>query len=239
MEGFIKKFLVWLKRALCPQKCVICGQFDTWLCLDCFIKLKFITHLSCPVCGLHSTTGNICVVHKKIYLNGLWYTLPYGNKAVRDLIHIFKYDGVTEIANLLSDFITTILDNHKLPPAWHSQPKNAWQLVPVPLHAHRLRYRGFNQAELLAQAISQKNGLVVNDLLKKIKLTKPQAKLSLNKRRQNINQCFALKTEQDLTGQIFILVDDVYTSGSTLNACAKVLKKAGAAEVWALVIAKG
>ena len=239
MEGFIKQILVWFKRALFPQRCVVCGLFDTWLCATCFIKTKFITRLTCPTCGLTSTTGNFCAVHKKIYLNGLWYALPYGNKAARDLIHIFKYDGVIEIKTVLTDFILIIMNALNLPPAWHSVAKTNWQLVPVPLHPQRLRYRGFNQALLLAEAISNKTALKVNDLLKKHKLTKPQAKLANNKRRQNINRSFALKQDQDLTGQIFILIDDVYTSGATLNNCARVLKNHGATEVWALTVAKG
>lgn len=239
MEGFIKRFLVWLKRALFPKKCVACRTFDTWLCPNCFIKTKITTRLTCPKCGATSATGSFCASHKKIYLNGLWYALPYGNKVARELIHILKYDGVVEISKILSEFITLILATHNLPPAWHTQPKEKWQIVPVPLHPRRLRDRGFNQAYLIAQNILEKNNLQINLLLKKSRATKPQAKLPNKKRYQNIKNSYALINPRDLSGQIFILLDDVYTSGATLNNCARVLKEHGATEVWALTVAKG
>lgn len=239
MEGYIKSILIWLQRALCPARCVSCGQYDTWLCQRCLIKTRFISQLTCPVCGLYSAGGSICTQHKKIYLNGLWYALPYGLKTARQLIHLLKYDGVISIKNILAEFLFTTLKNYQLPPAWHLVPPDKWQLVPVPLFPRRQRERGFNQAELLADILSTKTGLKTNHVLIKRRTTKPQAQLPTNQRRQNISRSFAIKNNQNLSGQIFILIDDVYTSGSTLNTCAKVLKQAGALEVWALTVAKG
>ena len=112
-------------------------------------------------------------------------------------------------------------------------------VVPVPLSRKRRRWRGFNQAELLARAVAQNYGLTLdsNNLIR-IKHKKPQAKLNEIHRLANVKECFAWRGG-DLNKKNIILVDDVVTTGATLNECAKVLKAAGAGQVWGLVVAKG
>jgi len=112
-------------------------------------------------------------------------------------------------------------------------------IMPVPLHKKRLRWRGFNQSELLAKGIKKYFNLDLRlDELIRTKHKKPQTKLSGRKRKENVKGCFFWKGDW-LDGKNIILVDDVITTGSTLNECAKVLKENGAGEVWGLVVARG
>jgi len=111
--------------------------------------------------------------------------------------------------------------------------------MPIPLHKRRLRWRGFNQAEKIAKILSDKLNIpLVNNKLIRIKYNQPQAKINSQKRKNNIIGCFQYNGES-LEEKNIILVDDVVTSGSTLNECAKVLKEKGAQEVWGICVARG
>ena len=110
--------------------------------------------------------------------------------------------------------------------------------MPVPLSKKRLRWRGFNQAELLAEKVAENYGLAMDAAnLIRVKHKKPQAKLDEVHRLENIKDCFAWQGS-NLNKKNIILIDDVVTTGATLNECAIVLHAAGAAEVWCLVVPK-
>ena len=110
-------------------------------------------------------------------------------------------------------------------------------LTPVPLHPRRLRSRGYNQSALLAKELSKKLGLDMNQsLLIRPKNNQPQVSASRDERRENVQGSFRCDGRAD--GRTVILVDDVATTGSTLSACAAVLKSAGASSVWCLVLAR-
>ncbi|MBU4216276.1 hypothetical protein L6270_02600 [Candidatus Parcubacteria bacterium] len=112
-------------------------------------------------------------------------------------------------------------------------------IIPVPLHNKRLRWRGFNQSEKLAHFIANKSQIKINtENLKRIKFKKPQASLKKEARLKNIQNVFTWQGAK-LNHQNIILVDDVTTTGATLNECAKILKANGANEVWGLVLANG
>ena len=111
-------------------------------------------------------------------------------------------------------------------------------LLPIPLHKKRKAWRGFNQAELLAEILAENfNVDLRGDLLKRIKNTKPQVGLKSLKRAENISGAFQVMGEA--RGQTFLLLDDVITTGSTMNECAHVLKQAGADKVYGLAVARG
>ncbi len=107
-------------------------------------------------------------------------------------------------------------------------------MTPVPIHTRRLRERGFNQAFLLAKELSKLNGVEVNDILIRTRKTKSQTSLGRAERKENIKDAFALKAGADVKGKAFILIDDVCTTGATLEECARILKENGAREVLAL-----
>lgn len=238
---FVKNIIDWLKDALFPRRCLGCRALGEWCCPKCLADLTWPRQLPCPGCGAVNPLGEFCEnCQAGRALNGLWAVQSYGQPLIKKLIHDFKYEYVTELAETLGQILTATLRTYQLPPAWHSLPASDWRLVPVPLARRRLRERGFNQADLLAQVVSRATGLKKQDLLTRAHTTVPQSKITdYNKRQQNLQNVFKLKPGINCQKQVYILVDDVYTSGATLEACAQVLKQAGASEVWGLTVAKG
>jgi ComF family protein len=150
---------------------------------------------------------------------------PYEG-TLRHILHALKYDGRRSIAPQLSRLI-----------AAHCAEvlAGADYVVAVPLHRGRLRQRGFNQAEDLASGLS----LPVARALRRVKATEPQVNLPAERRRDNVHGAFTLGTRAELVrGRTIVLVDDVATTGATLDACARVLKQARAADVRALTAAR-
>jgi ComF family protein len=112
-------------------------------------------------------------------------------------------------------------------------------IVPVPLHPKRLRWRGFNQSLLLARQISRAYGTPTDPfMLRRVKETPPQTQLTEDERRKNMRNAFALDAEKSLKDKTVLLVDDVYTSGATVNECSLTLKRGGAREVYVLTLAR-
>lgn len=234
------KPLAWLTDALFPRTCLGCGSLGSYLCASCSGSLTFPRELGCPTCGEKNALGEFCErCLSDGALRGVWVTQNYGNPLVKNLIQAFKYDYLTELAAPLGGLLSATLETYHLPPAWHEVPREHWHLTPIPLSSKRLRERGFNQAALLSERVSAASGLAQADVLQRLHSTKPQSKLTPEERAQNVLGAFRLRNNDNLRGNAYILVDDVYTSGSTLSECARLLTAHGAREVWGLVVAKG
>jgi ComF family protein len=149
--------------------------------------------------------------------------------AIREAIHGFKYRGIRAAAPELGQLLASYLK---------SSPLTGDVLVPVPMHRHRLRSRGYNQAALLARELGKLTGRLVNeDLLIRTEDTPPQVQSGGRlERARSVEGSF--RCVDDASGLSLILIDDVTTTGSTLSACAGALKDAGAASVWGLALAK-
>ncbi len=149
---------------------------------------------------------------------------------MRQAVHEFKYRGVRVLAGPLAGLVSDYAAAQRLP---------AGVLVPVPTSRRRRRERGFNPAGLLARALAARLQLpVVSDCLVRTGDTPPQARaVSLEERRRNVSRAFTCQDGR-LSGQPVLLVDDVVTSGATMDACAVALKAAGAASVWGLALAR-
>lgn len=245
-----------------PVQCIGCGKEGAWLCANCFRKLNFKVKQYCLHCKKENRYGEFCPDCKSLYyLNGIWIAGDYDDKIIAKLIKSLKYHFAQDINLMLGKFLSLFLQNlinqYRLT-SLNQQHGQLWRqmenlpklpqpfldlkstlIIPVPLHKKRKRWRGFNQALGLATVVANSFGLKVNqENLIRIKHKKPQAKLSEIERKKNIQNCFAWQGDK-LTGQPIILIDDVTTTGSTLNECAKVLKQNHAGEVWGLVVAKG
>ncbi len=154
--------------------------------------------------------------------------------APRDAIHRFKYGGKSALAARLAP---ALLDLLHLDEALSQIDFDI--VVPVPLHPRRERKRGFNQSELLARALAKELALPAANLLQRTRATPPQVGLDAKARTHNVRGAFALDPRSgDITGQRILLVDDVYTTGSTLRECAGVLNRAGAQTVCAVTLAR-
>ncbi len=148
---------------------------------------------------------------------------------IRSTIHFLKYRNHKAVASILGKILTDAYRYYQL---------TADVIVPVPLHVSRFRERGYNQSELLAGQLGNLLGLPVNtDTLQRIRNTKSQMQLGADERHQNVAKAFAC-CNQALLGQTVLLIDDVCTTGSTLDACADALKQSGVTSVWGITLAK-
>lgn len=216
---------------LFPQKCLGCGIEGELICKVCRQSLPRIAHPVCPQCGRPQPSGIICpvCVSGGHAINGLRSPLKFEG-VVREAIHQFKYKNLRTLARPLAGMMAEYLSLYPLP---------ADLLIPVPLHPRRLKERGYNQSALLAQELSKLAYLTLaDDLLIRTKYHLPQAKTqNVGERLQNVKQAFACSTSK-LKGKKILLIDDVSTSGATMEACALALKSAGAESVWGLVLAR-
>ena len=152
---------------------------------------------------------------------------------VRELIHRFKYDRCLYLRESLGEWLAETLDDERIlahPFDW---------LVPVPLHAARMREREFNQADVLARLIADAHGERVLHALRRIRYTTTQTRLDREERMQNLRNAFRVRHSRTVSGSHLILVDDVFTTGSTVDECARVLKESGAASVRVITVARG
>lgn len=147
---------------------------------------------------------------------------------LRSLIHLFKYGKIAPLADPLGRLLLRTLPRESVFDA----------IVPMPLHWKRRWQRGFNQAELLARAVAKGTGLHVCNAVSRRKSTQPQAGLTSAERRANVIGAFNVKRRRGIEGRHVLLIDDVLTTGATAGACAAALKRAGAARVTVLTLAR-
>lgn len=152
---------------------------------------------------------------------------------VREVVHQFKYNGKRYLAGTLADWMALGLGDPRL-----VSPR-VDVLIPVPLFAGKLRKRGFNQALLLAEEVHRRSRLPVVEALVRKRDTGTQTRLHREARMENLRGAFAVRQSRDVVNRHVLLIDDVLTTGATLDACAQVLRKAGASSVRALTVARG
>jgi len=238
----IRAFLLDL---LFPVQCVVCEKPGRYLCGNCFRHIPVKTVNLCPVCQNTETfAGRVCNLcendKEKFYLDGIIVASYYRHPILRELIYRYKYGFIRELARPLAKLILKKLF------LLETFPFEEFTFTAVPLHNKRYQWRGFNQAALLGknlQKILSQNALDVAflpDIIVRQKYIKPQMKIHSTKDRKkniignfSINENFRRKIPQKI-----ILIDDVLTTGATLNECAKILKRHGAEKVWGLVLAR-
>ncbi|HUW28704.1 MAG TPA: ComF family protein [Sulfuriferula sp.] len=217
-------------HVMLPQDCLLCGIFcgRAKLCADCAADLPYHPQACCPVCALPTLHGAICghCLKRPPHFSSTRAAYTYAFPLDR-LVLALKYGHNLAVVSLLADTLAKQAAGHPLPDV----------LIPMPLHPNRLRQRGFNQAHEIAQRMARSLRLPMLPLVAaRIIDTVPQASLPLKARRKNLRGAFAC--DPSLQGKRVAIVDDVMTSGSTLDALAEVLLKAGAVEVQCWVIAR-
>jgi ComF family protein len=167
-------------------------------------------------------------LHRPLRINGI-RAVGYLEGALKTAIHRFKYSHLRPLAAPLGRLASDYLSNHRLP---------VDTVVPVPLHSRRLRERGYNQAALLAGEIGRTTEMtVVDDVLQRVRGTSPQVGLNAAQRRENVRGAFQC-TNTSLRDRRVLLVDDVCTTGATMESCSMALREAGAIVVWGLALAR-
>lgn len=219
---------------LFPKQCLGCGQEGDWLCAACRLKLKTKNICQCPICRRRSKAGEVCDnCRNQSALAGLWVVADYDNQLVKKIILSVKYKFITELAN---EFDAMIIDYFLRFPVWSGD----FLLVPVPLARKRFLARGFNQADLICLSLQRNFHNQIENFLKRDIFLSPQVELDSRRRRENIAGNFSLSgsIDKNILGRRLVLVDDVYTTGATMQECAKVLKQSGFSDIWGLVMAR-
>ena len=192
------------------------------ICLNCrkYLDKQTDRNLICNVCFSSIDIYGLCqpISAKTI----LACATSYGNKAVKELIHTLKYNGLERAAEPIAEIIVAYVD--KIGLLEIIEPENA-VIVPVPLHWHKKKQRGFNQSELIARELGKRLNIPVENILKRTRDTKPQIEMVSDKARaENIKNAFAIRPiGYSLLAKHLILIDDVFTSGATALEAAKVL----------------
>jgi ComF family protein len=215
---------------LFPQRCISCGREGDYICHSCRQSLLLITPPVCPRCGRPQPSGVLCsgCINWPAEIDGIRSPFVFDG-VMRQAIHELKYRNLRTLAETLAKLLHDYLMANPVP---------GDVLVPVPLHQKRLRERGYNQSSLLTRKLGKLTGLpVVDDCLIRQRQAPPQVRTaSVSERQSNVAGAFSCRGQR-LRGKQVLLIDDVTTSGATLDACAVALKSAGAASVWGLVMA--
>lgn len=224
---------------LFPRTCPICGKVLEYggdlICSKCRQKLPYIVGSRCMKCGKGVENAEIeycydCTRRKHIYDKGTGL-FSYSDE-IRKSIYNFKYNNKREYAKFYGAEIARCLGNEIR--SW-----NADMIVPVPLHSSKLIKRGYNQAHILANEIGKNLGIPVKkDVLERTVNTKPQKELNDEDRKKNVERAFKIHKNIVKLKNI-IIVDDIYTTGSTIDGCASVLKMNGADKVYYISLSIG
>ncbi|MBW1707891.1 MAG: ComF family protein [Deltaproteobacteria bacterium] len=231
-----------------PPRCVACGEF-LWkaplirgdngplFCPACMARLHPVSSPLCPICGIpfDTYTGDDhpcedCLRKRPWYDSAVAPFLYQG--PVLEAVHRLKYrlDGFVadSLGPMLSRFTRQWIRGH-----------GGLLIMPVPLHPKRVRERGFNQSLLLARHVAGELRAELDFLsLRRVKYTLPQTRLSKEERKKNVRGAFQLKNPRAVRGKTVLLIDDVITTGNTLNQCARVLKRGGAEKVSCVALAR-
>lgn len=231
-----------LSEVIFPPQCLGCAEImhpfnGQIFCPACEEKINFITGSICNLCGTtfpdSPAESHLCgdCLEKKPYFSYARAIFKYED-IILNAIHQFKYKNNISTGEILAYFM-----------AGFSFPDIDFTdyslIIPVPLHIRRLRERGFNQSLILARAIGEKQQIPVDfSLLKRHKFTLTQTGSNKKERTQNIKGAFEVSDQKKISGKNIILIDDVYTTGATVNECAKTMIKAGARKVAILTLAR-
>ena len=214
-----------------PQTCIGCGKVGDFICAACSKKMSRILPPLCSRCGRPESSGAYCAEcwGMKGSLDSIRSVFIFEG-IVRQAVHELKYRNVRAMSDCLAGFMSLYFQEYGL---------SGDMLIPVPLHEKRLRERGYNQSQLLADKLSGLISVEVNAaLLQRVRNTGPQARsASVHERKANMENTFICDSD-GASGRDVIVIDDVCTSGATLESCAVALKSAGAGHVLGFTLAR-
>lgn len=218
---------------LFPPRCVGCGRAGSLFCDSCAQAVDPIPQPCCPRCGQPQATTALCYTCANLTNDPVAMARAAAIYAppLRPAIHALKYEQQPALAPLLGRYLVAAFARSE----WQAVRIDA--VVPVPLHAQRLAARGYNQSELLAAHFCEAAGLPLETAwLERQRDTRPQVGLNMQQRRQNVVDSFL--AHPAVGGKRLLLIDDVYTTGATLRACATAARAGGAIALYALTVAR-
>ncbi len=243
LSAFTRSWLDAVAALVYPEVCQLCGEQratprECFLCAECRSQVRFIEPPFCARCGL-PYAGEITGPFECANCRELDWPFVSSRSAVvardkvLDVIHRYKYQR----AVWFEPYLAGLLVSRAVP----ELERESWDwIVPVPLHPAKHREREFNQAERLASFLSEATHIPLNTrCLRRVLPTRTQTLLSREERQENVRRAFALRGNPALEGRRIVLVDDVFTTGATTGACARVLRAAGATSVCVWTVARG
>lgn len=240
MARFLKHFKKIILDLLFPIECLGCGREGSWLCHDCSRRLKFRSN--------EKNNEKAAADRLKIpALNRVYIAGNYDDALLAAMIKKFKYHFITALGQPLADFLSSywsdqlalsnFLDS-QYAPGDAIAPTDVLLVMPIPLSEKRRRWRGFNQAEILAREFAAHFSYPLSSELKRTRHSRAQASLNEAERLKNLSGAFNYEGH-NLNNRTIILIDDVVTTGATLNEAALALRAKGAKMIYGLVLAKG
>jgi ComF family protein len=226
IEGFVDLFF--------PPHCAHCKRSGQILCSTCYTNILLLSPPFCQHCHTPLASNNLCYkcTYHLLQFNGLRIVGPYQDP-LRSYIHALKYNGNKRLAQPLGTLLAQTYKCTRL---------TADMIIPVPLHTERQQQRGYNQAQLLAEVCSAELDIPLHvSLLTRVRATTAQVQLPMSERQRNMTGAFLLHPKSNtraVSKRNILLIDDVCTTGATLEACAAPLFAAGANMVWGLVLAR-
>lgn len=218
----MKKILSFLQTLFFPKECLSCNSLGEFICPECLKKI--------PIRPSQPPEK----IRYQDYLDQVHIASFYNYNVLARLIDLYKFHYQQHLGNILATLAVTYIKKNKL-----TKSLQNFVIVPIPLHHRRYLERGFNQSEILATEISVwlQTKLITNALIRH-RYNKHQTKLNMHQRQKNISGVFSIANKERIIGKKILLVDDVVTTGASLNEAAKVLRQNGANKVIGLVLAK-
>ncbi|OGO17420.1 MAG: hypothetical protein A2Z02_05150 [Chloroflexi bacterium RBG_16_48_7] len=216
---------------LFPATCVGCGKWGNFICSQCSKSLPRISPPFCKKCGKPETSGTFCPVCWSYQgkIDGIRSVFHFDG-VIRQAIHDLKYHHLKALSGPIADYLVQYL---------RENPMSGDALVPVPIHKNRIKQRGYNQSVLIAERLGKMLDLpVITTVLVRNRDSLPQARsTNVEQRKRNVLGAFSCN-DDPIAYKDIILIDDVCTSGATLEACAVALKNSGFNSVWGLTVAR-
>ncbi|NLE83349.1 MAG: ComF family protein [Chloroflexi bacterium] len=215
---------------LFPPICLGCGMEGVFICNDCFSKINLLPRDVCNFCGSYTSKQGKCAqCHNRQLPYVGFRAFAFYDGVVRKAIHHLKYQNDLTIGRYLAGFLEMVYQRS----TWETD-----MVIPIPIGEQKMQQRGYNQAERLAKPFSERLNLAYSsDALIRINETSSQVGLNQDERRENVRQAFVARANQ-VNGKRILLIDDVFTSGATLEAASLELMGAGASQVHCLTLAK-
>jgi len=225
---------------LYPGRCPVCDSVvmpaGNKICYPCRNRLRRIREPYCLKCGQQLTDEELeycsdCRKKKHVFISGICL---YEYESVQEAIYRFKYEGRSEYAAFFGEEMAYWLGERL-------KSFRADALIPVPIHRKRFRERGYNQAQLLAQEVGKRLRIpVLTNVIERVRNTAPQKGLGMQERQNNLKKAFKM-CQNDVKLDTIIIIDDIFTTGATIDAMGRVLLEAGVKEIYfaALAVGKG
>jgi len=240
-SNYPQRIYSWFLDLIFPVRCIGCGKFGNYICWGCLGTIAIKKNFECIGCKRNIPFGQTCFLCAKTNsVDQLLIVADYKNPLVEKSLKFLKYKFISDLERPLAILMKKYLKWLTLDKKYNVFEANPL-LIPVPLHPKRLNWRGFNQSELLTKNLADTFQMeMADDIIERTTNATPQADIKEREERlKNLNGIFKIINKEKIIGREVLLIDDICTTGATLNECAKVLKFSGATKVVALVIARG